>query len=520
MFCCFEGVIFVNVLTAENMKKAENAAVLSGMTYAQMMINAGNGCGDVISKCDKSKKTVILCGKGKNGGDGFVIAQRLRQNGFEKVFIVLVHGKTTDELCVQMYNETEKYPIDITDMSKEKQKALYHIQTAEIIVDCIFGIGFKGELKGCDLEAVKKSNENEKAYKFAIDIPSGLSADGIYNKEEYFNADETLSIIAYKPVHVFKPTSCLCGKKTVINIGVDEKYTSQFAENYETVSDEEVFLKIKHRNYNDHKGTFGKAFVIAGSKNMTGCVYLCNQAAVELGCGIVVSVFPDCIYSVVASKINEPVLLPLKSNADGYISSDESDMLLEKMNDARVIAIGCGIGVNEDTKRLTEFIIKNAQCPVIVDADGLNCISENPHILKNAKSEIILTPHLGEMSRLTGKSISEIENNKIKVASEFANEYGVTVLLKGENTIIADNKNRLCVNYTGNPSMARGGSGDVLTGIITALVPQTDDIYTAACIGAYIHGGAGDFVAEKFGVLSATPKRVIENIHDYLMQLQ
>lgn len=510
----------MKILTAENMKKAENMAVMSGMTYKQMMINAGYGCGDVISKCDKSKKTVILCGKGKNGGDGFVIARRLIQNGFKKVFIVLVHGEATDELCIEMYNETEKYPIDITDMTKEKDKAFYHIQSAEIIVDCIFGIGFKGEIKGNALDAVKKSNENKKSYKFAVDIPSGLSADGIYNGEEYFNTDETLAIITYKPVHIWKPTSCLCGKKTVVSIGVDEKYTSQFAENYETVSSEEVFLKIKNRNYNDHKGTFGKALIIAGSKNMTGCVYFCNQAAVELGSGIVISAFPDCIYSAVTPKINEPVLLPLKSNENGCISSDACSELREKMNSASVIAIGCGLAVNEDTKKVTEFVIKNAECPVVIDADGLNCISENPDILKKAKCEIVLTPHLGEMSRLTGKSISEIEKNRMEIAGEFANEYGVTVLLKGENTVIVDSKNHLCVNYTGNPSMARGGSGDVLTGIITALVSQTADVYTAACIGAYIHGGIGDFVVEKYGVLSATPKRMIENIHNFLLQLQ
>lgn len=503
----------MRVLTAENMKKAEEIANAKGLSYYTMMERAGYGCGDVITKCDKAAKVVILCGKGKNGGDGLVIAGRLWQKGFRKIFVVLVHGQIRDELCLEMYNGMIKYPVVVTDMTQEKETALYHIKTSDVIVDSIFGIGFKGELEGEAAEAVKKSNGNEYAYKFAIDIPSGLTADGKYDGQEYFHADETLSMITYKPVHVLKPTAILCGKTTVIDIGVGEDCTEAFAENYEVLTKEEAVGNIRKRKYNDHKGTYGKALTVCGSINMTGCVYLCNQAAVEMGAGIVIAAFPDCIYSAVTPKMNEPVLLPLKSTEDGGISSLACKELYAKMQEASVIAAGCGLGVEHNAKQLVEFVITNAKCPVILDADALNCIANNVDILKNAECDILVTPHPGEMSRLLKMSVKEIESDRMKTAADFAKKYGVTVLLKGANTVIADKDGRVCINATGNPSMARGGSGDVLTGMIAGLVPQTADIYSAACTSAYLHGAAGDLVAETDGELAATPTRLVNNLH-------
>lgn len=503
----------MHVLTAENMKKAEETANAKGLSYYTMMERAGYGCGDVIAECDKESKVVILCGKGKNGGDGLVIAARLWQKGFRKIFVVLVHGDVKDELCLEMYNNMIKYPVVVTDMTKEKETALYHIETSDVIVDSVFGIGFKGELKDEAAEAVKKANENEKAYKFAIDIPSGLTADGSYDGQEYFHCHKTLSMITFKPVHVLKPTAVFCGKTTVIDIGVGEDSTKDFAENYEVLTKKEAVENIKKRKYNDHKGTYGKVLTVCGSKNMTGCVYLCNQAAVEMGAGIVIASFPDCIYSAVTPKMNEPVLLPLKSTEKGSISSLSCKDLYLKMQEASVIAVGCGLSVEHDTKQTVEFIITNSKCPVILDADALNCIANNIDILKNAGCEILVTPHPGEMSRLTKMSVKDIESDRMKAATDFAKKYGVTVLLKGANTVIADKGGRVCINATGNPSMARGGSGDVLTGMIAGLVPQTEDIYTASCTAAYLHGAAGDFVAETYGELAATPTRLINNLH-------
>lgn len=500
------------VLTAENMKKAEEKANCRGLSYYTMMERAGNACADIIAECDKNSKTVILCGKGKNGGDGLVIASRLWNKGFRNIFVILVHGEITDSLCLEMYENLIKYPVIVTDFNKAGATASYHIETADIIVDSVFGIGFKGKLEGNSAKIIELANANKSAYKFAVDIPSGLTADGEFGGQIYFNADETLSMIAYKIVHVIKPTADFCGKTTVVDIGVEASDVAEFAENYEVLTCDEAMKNIRSRNYNDHKGTYGKVLTVCGSKSMPGCVYLCNQAAVEMGAGLVISAFPECVYSAVTPKINEPVLLPLMYNENGRISHLACKELYNKMADASVIAVGCGMGVDSDTKQTVEFIIENAKCPVILDADALNCVSKNTDILKNAKCDILITPHPGEMARLTGKTVAQIEKNRIQTSVDFATEYGVTVLLKGANTVIAHKDGRVTINATGNPSMARGGSGDVLTGTIAGLVPQTENIYSAACTGAYIHGAAGDYAVHKYGTLAATPTRIIENL--------
>lgn len=505
------------VLTADNMRKAEEAAVSRGSDYYTLMETAGTKCAEIIAKEDKIKKITILCGKGKNGGDGFVIARKMWEYGFRNIFVILVYGKPTDELCRKMYDKMIRYPVNTVDFTENEETCVYHIKTADVIADAIFGIGFKGELSGNAETAVKTANENKTAKKYAIDIPSGLSADGNYTDNLYFETEKTLTMIAFKPVQVLKPTADMCGETLIMDIGVNDEDLAPSAEKYIVFTKEEALKNIRKRAFDSHKGNFGNVLTVCGSRNMTGCVYLCNQAATEIGAGLVTAAFPECIYDTVTSKLNEPLMLPLPANENGRIKND-ARTLYEKFEKSDVVAVGCGIGVDNDTKELVDFIIKNPHVTLILDADALNCIAKNPGILKNAKCDIIVTPHPGEMTRLTGLSVSEIQNNRIKTAKEFAKEYGVTVLLKGANTVIADKNGRLYINTTGNPSMSRGGSGDVLTGLIAGLVPQTEDSFTAACTACYIHGGTADLVTKKLGALSTTPTRVIENIHEFLKE--
>ncbi len=504
------------VLTADNMRRAEETAVKGGTDYYTLMEKAGTKCAGIIAKEDKTKKITVLCGKGKNGGDGFVIARKMWEYGFRNAFVILVYGKPSDELCKKMYDEMLRYPVNIVDFNDNEQTAVYHISTADIIVDSVFGIGFKGELSGNAETAVKTANKNKTAEKYAIDIPSGLTADGNYNGGLYFETEKTLTMIAFKPVQIIKPTADMCGGTIVMDIGVSAADMEPFAEKYITFTKEEALAKIRKRSFDSHKGNFGKVMTICGSRNMTGCVYLCNQAAVEIGAGLVTAAFPDCIYDAVTSKLNEPLMLPLSSNLNGRIRTD-AKVLYAKLEKSDVVAIGCGIGVDSDTKELVNFIIDNFKGTLILDADALNCISKNPEVLKNAQCDIIITPHPGEMSRLTGLSVAEIQANRTETALNFAKEYGVTVILKGANTVISNKNGRLYINTTGNPSMARGGSGDVLTGLIAGLVPQTENVFDAVCTACYIHAGTADFVTKKFGALSAMPSRILKNIHKFMV---
>ena len=504
------------ILTADNMRKAEKAAVNIGTDYYTLMETAGIKCAGIISKEEKTKKIAILCGKGKNGGDGFVIARKMWEYGFRNIFVILVYGKPSDELCNKMYDEMLRYPVNIVDFNDNEHTAVYHISTSDVIVDSVFGIGFKGELSGNAETAVKTANKNKNASKYAIDIPSGLTAEGNYNGGLYFETSKTLTMIAFKPVQVINPTADMCGETLVMDIGVGVSDMEPFAEKYITFTKEEALAKIRKRSFDSHKGNFGNVMTVCGSRNMTGCVYLCNQAAVEIGAGLITAAFPDCIYDTVASKLNESLMLPISSNLNGRIRTD-ANMLYEKLEKSDVVAMGCGIGVDSDTKELVNFVINNFKGTLILDADALNCISKNPEVFKNAQCDIVITPHPGEMSRLTGLSVAEIQENRTETALVFAKEFGVTVLLKGANTVIADKNGRVYINTTGNPSMSRGGSGDVLTGLIAGLVPQTQDVFDAVCTACYIHGGTADFVVKKMGALSATPSRVIENVHKFMV---
>ena len=298
------------VLTAENMKKAENFAVEKGADWYTLMETAGTRCAEVIANESKDKKITILCGKGRNGGDGFVIARKLWQYGFRKIFVQLVYSAPTDDICVTMFNEMKKYPVDICDFEKDGESCIYHTESADVIVDAVFGIGFKGTLSGNAAKIIEIANNNKTAVKYAIDIPSGLSADGSFDGNEYFNSDVTLTMIAMKPCQVLSPAKELCGVTLVMDIGVDNDCLEPFAEKYTVLTREEVIKNIRKREYNSHKGNFGNVLTVCGSRNMTGCVYLCNQAATEIGAGLVTACFPDCIYEVVASKLNEPLMFP------------------------------------------------------------------------------------------------------------------------------------------------------------------------------------------------------------------
>ncbi|MCD7827780.1 MAG: NAD(P)H-hydrate dehydratase [Clostridiales bacterium] len=502
------------VLTAENMKKAEMRANEKGLTFDEMMERAGKGCAEKIFLKEKSgcesKKAVILAGKGKNGGDGLVIGRYLWKFGFKNIKVILVHGDVSDPLCFKMLASLAKYPVDIRDFKKNPDTCLSHINSADIIIDCIFGIGFKGVLEGVSAQAVSAANAN-KCSKYAVDIPSGLTADGAFDDNLYFHADSTLSMIAFKPVHVLMPTAHFCGRTEVIDIGVDGDDVTSFSEKYTSLTDAEAKQSLKPRRLESNKGDYGKILTVSGSRNMVGCVYLLNRAAVEIGAGLVTAAFPECIYNIAASKLNEPVFLPLPCEG-GFISDKAEKTLIEKLKVSTAAAIGCGLGVTEQTKQIVKAVIENAECPVVLDADGINCIADNPQVLKNTKGNLVLTPHPGEMGRLCGKSIAEIQSDRMGIASEFAREYGVTLVLKGSNTVIAGSDGRISVNTTGNPGMARGGSGDVLTGIIAGLLPQTEDEFEAAQLGAYIHGKAGDCLAEKYNMSACTPTRLIDSL--------
>ena len=500
----------MRILSDQQMKAVEQTAAENGMLFLRLMENAGAACAKIIKDKLlggdlKSKKITILCGHGKNGGDGFVIARKLYESGYD-VNIILVFGQPKDSDSIEMMKMLKGLSVHIYDFDADVKTAKNLINMSNITVDCIFGTGFSGETR--DRYAfVFDTVNNSNAVIVAIDIPSGLTCNSGDKPEIFIRPNLTIAISTLKPVHVLVPAAKSCGEIIVADIGIAERFYSQQEDKYlYTLNDEEVKGLLFPVNPMANKGDFGHVLSICGSRNMPGAAVIAANGAVFSGAGLVTAAFPDSAYTAIASKLTEPLLLPLASNRAGTLSTLAINRLLEASQKATAILIGCGLGNNRDTTIIVQKIIKNAQCPVALDADGLNAICGNLDILKTTNQPLVLTPHPGEMARLTGLSVHDIQNNRVKTAVEFAQKYGVVLVLKGANTVIAQpNSRKTYINPTGNPGLATGGSGDLLAGILVSFLAQGMSAGEASQAAVYIHGLSADIAVKRLSYRGLTP---------------
>ena len=270
---------------------------------------------------------------------------------------------------------------------------------------------------------------------------------------------------------------------------------------------------ILSRPSDAHKGTFGTLLSICGSYSMAGAVTLSSRSALKCGLGLLKTALPKSIYPIVAQAVCESVFLPLKETDEGRISKSNIEYLLKEAEKANAVLIGCGLSACDDTKELVKAFVLNCTTPMVLDADALNCISENPELLKSAKAEIIITPHPAEMARLINSSAKLVNEDRANTALSFAKEYNTVTVLKGAGTIIASPDGRVLINNTGNSGMATGGSGDVLAGIIASLLAQNKNAFDCASAGVYLHGLSGDIAKEKFGEISMLPSDTVDCIY-------
>lgn len=262
-----------------------------------------------------------------------------------------------------------------------------------------------------------------------------------------------------------------------------------------------------------NKGTCGSLLSICGCYGMAGAAIMAGKAALRCGIGLLKMALPKSIYPIAAQNILESVYFPLSETQDGKISADNTEFLLSQAEKSSAVLIGCGLSVCSNTKKLVTSFLRECTKPVVLDADALNCICDNPEILNDVVSPVIITPHPGEMSRLTGLSVREVNERRAEIASDFAKKYNVVCVLKGAGTIVADNSGRVLINMTGNSGMATGGSGDVLSGIASAFLTQGASALDAAAAGVYLHGLAGDIAKDRFGKISMLPTDLIDCIH-------
>lgn len=503
------------VASAAKVREIEKRAMAAGLSEGRLMENAGTAAARYIRTVTaKPLDTVILCGAGNNGGDGFVIARKLYENEY-KVTVILTDGTPKTDTAREAYS---KMPADISriDATAEPYRAASAVTAAEVVVDAVFGIGFRGALPGtvAQLFAVV----TPKQLTFAVDIPSGLSCDSGDADENTFKAEHTLTFIATKPALMMQKNAALCGKVSVLSIGIEEADITAVLDT-DVLKDEDIKPLFTPRNPDSHKGTCGHLLAVCGSYGMAGAAILSVRAALRSGVGLVTVALPRSIYPIVASAVPEAVFLPLPETESGVLSRAALRPLLSALKHKDALLIGCGLGKGESVEMLVCELLSNAKCPVVLDADGLNAVANHIDVLKTVLSPLVLTPHPGEMARLSATDIAFIEADRLQIAKTFAARYGVTLALKGHRTVITDGVVSK-INTTGNAGMATGGSGDVLAGMIASLLAQGMQPIDAVKSGVYLHGKAGDAAAKRLSQHAMLPSDMLDEFGRLFLELE
>ncbi|MBQ6264210.1 MAG: NAD(P)H-hydrate dehydratase [Clostridia bacterium] len=506
----------MNVLTSAQMRIAETLCVeREGITYLELMERAGRESAAIIMKRTEPCNAVVLCGKGKNGGDGFVIARHLSQAGY-KVKILLVNGQPKAEDAVKMFSMIDKFNIETDYYIDSIDDIKSTLDSADIFVECIFGTGFEGAPDARTARLIYAVNESGKDI-YSIDVPACVDCDNAIVNGTAVRATLTIAISSLKAAHIMKNTAQYCGKTVIADIGITVDEHIGAGSDIISFSDKkEVVGILPVRPADAHKGTFGHALNICGSKRMQGAAVLAAKGACRMGTGLVTAAFPDAAYGAVSAKLTEPLLLSLPCDEKGFLTADAFGEISEKMKKATAILAGCGLGVTEGTKQIIQLLLLNSQIPVVIDADGLNIVAENPALLDKSSSNIVITPHPGEMSRLCGKTVEEITENPIRTALRFAKKHNITVVLKSANTVVCAPDCPVYINSTGNSGLARGGSGDLLAGMIVSLLSQGMSAFYAACCAVYLHGLCADRYAEEHSSRFILPGDLADNMAQLL----
>lgn len=497
------------IVTSAQMKAAEADCNARFISYSEMMRNAGNAAAKrIIAECSPCL-AAVLCGAGNNGGDGFVIAARLMEKGF-KVRVILICGEPKTDCAREYFEMLPKNHIYM--LSDNEQKCTAFVQNAQLVVDCVFGTGFHGELP--EPAARILTAAEHRPVRVAVDVPSGVNSDTGEFDPCCFKPTRTLVLAAFKKGLLAPKAMELLGDFETLDIGI---YGSCFKEFEAMITSDGSRGVLPARTRTSHKGTFGRLLNIAGSLNCSGAAIMSTRAALRSGAGLCTLAAPVSTVKALAGSLVENTFLPLPETEDGFIAENACEAIAEILPKMTAVSIGCGLGNSENTRKITEYVIRNADCPIIIDADGINSIADNINVLKERTGdsggwrETVITPHPLEFSRISGLSTDEIQADRIGAAKRFAAEYGVVVLLKGAYSIISDARgDEVLVNPTGNAALAKGGSGDILTGMIAAMLAQGVTPYIAAASGAYCHGYAADLLAKTMFPASILASDIIE----------
>lgn len=492
----------MKLLTAKQAKKIDEYTINTlGVPSITLMERASSQIADAAMEIMENSTAAVFAGSGNNGGDGYGAAVELIRAGKTVRIFATAEAKTTDAIRMSQRASrlgVEPEPMEVMDDHEIEE----YLSTCSVIIDAIYGVGYRPPLTGQAKRAAELINASGVKV-VAADMPSGINTDTGEVDPDAVKADITVTFTHPKIGQLITPGTLNCGQVRPVDIGI-------------SVPDDVVFdactvdsVTLPRRRRDAHKGNFGRILIIAGSTCYTGAPSFASHAAVRSGAGLVFLGVPESVYQIEAMKNDEAMVFPLPCDDNGRLSADALPQILEKLKTSTVCLVGPGLGVSDDTSKIVEGILQNSAVPVIVDADGINSLSQHIDILDRVSCPVILTPHDGEFARLGGDLSS---HDRLTAARDFSKKHGITLVLKGYHTITALPDGSAYVNTTGGPGMAKGGSGDVLAGMIAAFTAQFEDRSFSVPAAVYLHGKAGDLCAERHGEYSMTPSDVIDAI--------
>ena len=494
----------MKILTSIQMREIDRKTIEGiGIPGAVLMENAGIRITQAILKRFPEvaeQNIVVVAGKGNNGGDGFVVARHLFNRGARPTVLLLakkdeVKGDAALNLAVAGRIGVEIVETPTVAEWKKHKVGVWH---ASIIVDAIFGTGLLKPADGIYAAVIEDINKAG-AFKIAVDIPSGLSSDTHLIIGPAVKADLTVALAAPKISHVLPPAEEFIGELVVADISVPPFLFDDPCLKIELVEKTTLAPYFKRRKKDSHKGSYGHLFVLAGSLGKTGAAAMAARAALRTGAGLVTVGTPQSCLPAIARSMMELMTEALPETPQKTLSESALTMILDLMKGKDAVLIGPGISTHPSTARLITSLLPKIKSPVVIDADGLNILAENPDALRSLPKPAVLTPHPGEFARLIGRSNQDVLDRRLELAPRFSEQLGVYLVLKGYRTLIATPEGRVFINPTGNPGMATGGSGDVLSGMIASLIIQEKDVLGATLAAVYLHGLSGDIGARKLG---------------------
>jgi hydroxyethylthiazole kinase-like uncharacterized protein yjeF len=513
----------MRVLNSSQMREADRRAIEEvGIPSLVLMENAGRQTVAAIEAmyADLSDRHVgVLCGRGNNGGDGFVVARTLAQRGVDvSVFLI---GQVADvrgdaRVNLEVLGRLGLSVVEVAD-SQAWELHFSELSGCTLLIDAIFGTGIKGPITGL-IESVIADVNAAGIPIVSIDLPSGLSADSHELLGPSIEATLTVTLAAPKLPLVLPPGEAAAGDIVIADIGIPaDVLESVDGPRVELLTRASMRELITPRTPDSHKGDYGRVLIVAGSRGKTGAAHLSGIGALRSGAGLVTVATPNSCLDIIAAMAPEYMTEPLDEAVNG-LDEDGVDRLIELARD--VVAVGPGLGQAEGTRAFVKLFVDRATTPLVLDADALNAFADNPDRLTGREGrDVIITPHPGEMARLVGMSIDEVQASRLEIARNFAVAHHLYVVLKGHRTLIATPDEKVFINPTGNPGMATGGTGDILTGMIAGWLAQLLDAEAACKIAVYLHGMAGDLAEADEGEVSMTASDLAGHIGDAVMEL-